>query len=57
MEWLNLSDNKNFSEILSERIKEFNRIQKRNELENALNTVSEFILLLFDYLTEQQDDE
>lgn len=50
-------ENENFNEILSKRIKEFNRNERRDELERALNTVSEFMLLLYDRLTNEQDDD
>ena len=49
--------NENFNEILSKGLKEFDQNKRRNELEVALYTVSEFLLLLFDYLSEEQEDE
>lgn len=49
-------EDENFNDIISKKLKEFNRNKKRTELEIALDTVSEFILLLFDRLTEEQDD-
>lgn len=45
-----MADNKTVSEKISEKLEEFNRNEKRRELECALDTIREFILDLFDYL-------
>ncbi|MCM1061956.1 MAG: hypothetical protein NC452_16940 [Eubacterium sp.] len=49
-------DNETIDEVIRKRLDDFNRNEKRCELENALDTVKDFILDLFDYLNEQKSE-
>lgn len=53
---LSLVEKETINEAIRKRLDDFNRNEKRHDLENALDTVKDFILDLFDYLNEEKGE-
>ncbi len=51
-----MADKETINEAIRKRLDDFNRYEKRRDLESALDTISEFILDLFDYFNEQKGE-
>ncbi len=52
-----MADNETIHEAICKRLEQMDRFDKRYDFERALDTLKEFMLELYDHLTEQKGNE